>query len=740
MSVMVPEQYNFASGEVSPLLHGRRDFQRVQTGVRTARGFMPLPQGPITRAPGTIFRGETKGNMPARLIPFEFAENDALTLELTAGTLRVWRYGDLVESGASAYELAIPWTTIGEIRELDTEQSADVIYVASPERPIHSLARAALDSWSVDEAVIETGPFELVNLAAANTVQCSRVSGSITITLSAADMLEAAHAGALFRVEVEDYSAIPLWSPSAAISVGVKRRYEGRIYEFRAGTDTGTVPPTHLSGIRLMDATSGAKWKYISGSFGIARLTAQLTATTWSAEVLRTIPEPCVTDPTYRWARGAWSDVNGYPRTLAIYDEHLFAAATDADPRTFWFSVLGDYTDFTEGVNADQGGGYTIPGSVSLNAVRWLYPAADGLLIGALGDVFRVFPPDSAASIGPTNIRRVMEAKVGATAAKPVFPYSFPVMIAKGGRRLLELRRGSGGQPDPALLSLPAQHIAATGMSEITWQSEPYGTAWIARAEGGLAGMTYMPEQDVLGWFTVPLAGGAVESMAVTPHPELSRDVVSLVVAREIGGLTRYFVEELADNSDVIEGAAAAHEAVHLFAASVFAADPATDSFTVAHLAGENVWAWTDLGSFGPLSVAGDGTVTLPAAVGHAVIGLFDATHELEPMPVEADAPDGSAMGRNTRLHAGGGVRLHRTAGGTVQTVERDFGRPERVGRAAELVPRAVLAADNDLFTGVRPLGQPSGFAHEVSHRFKPAGGAPLTIAGLATPVEEVGP
>ena len=61
-------QYSFSSGEISPLLWSRPDYQRNQTGMRKLNGFIPLRQGGFTRAPGTIFRGFTRNNAKARLI------------------------------------------------------------------------------------------------------------------------------------------------------------------------------------------------------------------------------------------------------------------------------------------------------------------------------------------------------------------------------------------------------------------------------------------------------------------------------------------------------------------------------------------------------------------------------------------------------------------------------------------------------------------------------------------------
>lgn len=736
-------QSSFSAGELSPLLRGQTEFQRYQSGVRTMKGFLPLPGGGFTRAPGTIYRGVTRDNRPARLLAFEFSEEDALQLEFTEGYMRVWSYGALVlDGGVTPYELEIPWDSIDEIEDLAFEQTADVIYVASGVRKVKAISRYELDDWSIASVDFATGPFLPGNLERGRRVQCSATDGTIEITMSHSGLIDAANAGALLRIQVTDFENIPLWTANTDVAEGDKMVYNDRIYEVADGTNTGTNPPVHKDGTRLV-ASTGIKWTYLSESYGVVRLeTLDGTGFVWTAEVLDTVPEACVTNSTYRYAVGAWSSLRGYPRALAVFDQRLFAAGTRKDPRTIWFSVVGDLEDFEDGSDADLGGAYTISSGANntLNQIRWLQEGVDGLYVGTYGDVRRVHPSDAAAAIGPTNIRVSMSAAIGVSKASPILPWTFPVLIDKSGKRLFELRNDENGLGLPLEISLPASHIAAQGMSEVAWQSAPTGTAWIVRKDvRGLAALVYLPAQEMLGWAQVPIAGGIVESICVTPAANGGRDIVTMVVKRKIGGVWRYFVEELADNQPMLESASDDYEANHLYCSIEVEADPPTDTFTVSHLAGETVYAWTDQGSLGPATVNGSGSVTFSAKVSHAVIGLFDDEHEVETLRGAQEAAEGSSMGRKQRLHPKTGVILHRTGGGTVEAVSRDFGAPERSSSPEPLLPEVALAQDLELFTGVRRLSTAAGMSDEVSLRFRPAGGAPMTILGIAPTIEEAG-
>ena len=71
-----PSTVSAASGELSELMFARRDFVRFQNGMRRVRGFIAMPEGPLTRAPGTRFMGFTRNNAPARLMAFAFRDED----------------------------------------------------------------------------------------------------------------------------------------------------------------------------------------------------------------------------------------------------------------------------------------------------------------------------------------------------------------------------------------------------------------------------------------------------------------------------------------------------------------------------------------------------------------------------------------------------------------------------------------------------------------------------------------
>ncbi len=739
--------YSMSSGEISPLLHGRPDYQRFQTGLASCRGYLPLLQGGVTRAPGTLQRGYTKDNREARLIPFEFAANDALTLEFTDGIMRVWRYGALVESGGVPFELVIPYD-LAAIKRLHYVQSADVIYLADGQRPIQRLARMGLADWSIEDENFNTGPFRTQNLDKSKTIQ---VNVGVFPSFGAAINLDgsggpfkASQVGSLIRLQPTDYSQIALWTSNTTLNNGQLIRSDGKIYEFLSGANSGVNAPFHTEGRHRTDEQSNSIYEFVSDDYGIVAISSVTNSNNAVGKVIKAVPRACADDPTYRWSEGAWSDQYGYPATLEIYDQRLVAAATPTDPRTIWFSTLGVFSDFEPSIDPDGSFAYTIGGRNSINRILWLRSGARGLHIGALGEEFSTRSDTASQVIGPTTTKISFDGSIGSVATQPIAPDGNPIFISRDTARVFEIAYSFQDDRNQSReLSRPSDHLGEKQLVDITWQSAPRRIAWIRRADGSLIAMIYAPDEEVLGWAVYTVAGdGEVEAMSVSPDATGKNDILTLVVKRTIGGAVVRHIEEqsvtfgVQNETDILA-------ANHLFASKVFAAgDMAVaggkTTLSVDHLIGETVELWTDQGSYGPVVVEPDGTVEVDAELSSAIVGLFDDTHEFETLPLQAQARDGATLGRLRKLEIGTGLQLHRTAGGFAQVIEREFTRPPTEKRKSPLVAD-LIAIDNSVgYSGSVELQIESGHATEVALRFTPFSGAPMTVLAIVAPIDGV--
>jgi hypothetical protein len=732
-----PPQVAFSSGEIDPLLHRRFDYQRFQTGLAKCNGFLPLAQGGFTRAPGSLYQGNTRGNATAVLLPFTFAVNDAVTLEFTDLRMRVWRYGALVMAGPSPYEVVTPYPAAA-LPSLQWVQSADVIYLADGLRPMQKLSRLALDNWTITPFQPTTGPFRVQNLNDTLTLQASAETGSVNVTASAA-LWDASHIGMLVQLTPRDNTTVPLWTSNETLTVGAFRRYPPNVYELTVGTNAGNNPPVHDEGSARVD--NSTEWLFISDSTGVVQITAITSPTVAVATVIKRLPKGVVASPTYRWSEGAWNARYGYPSALEIYDQRLVAAATPTEPRTAWFSTIGDFGDFTPGVEADSAFAYSIAGDSTINRILNLRRGRTGLHILALGEEYSSRSDSAAQVIGPTTAVFTTNSSRGSHTARPISPDGNPIFISKDRRKVIMMNYTLEADANrPVILSRASQHLGKIPFEQIVWQSSPEPMAWVRRASGDIAIMVFDAAEDVLGWARLSVAGGIVESLAVTPNATGTADDVMAVVRRTINGATVRYVETFTSIFGLLDGTTAITDANHLFASAEFSFGIASATLPVAHLIGQEVYAWTDGGQFGPLVVPPGGTLTLPVAVTHAFVGMFDALHEAETLDIQAAASDGNTMGRQKRLHAKFGLGLHNTAQGYIQVVERDFAQAPRMGQRRTIVNAAVAATLNETaYSGVQQIPEPSGFAGELSLKITPFGGAPLTVTAIVPIVQEAG-
>ncbi|GAB1361827.1 hypothetical protein MASR1M32_10630 [Rhodobacter sp.] len=238
-----PASYSAVSGELSKLMFGRRDFVRFQNGARSVRGFMVLPEGPVTRLPGTRFMGFTHEDRPARLMSFAFSDEDAMMLEWTDGLLRFWRHGALVMSGPAPYAVVTPYAA-GDLARLRSLQSADRVYMVDGEHRPQRLSRFGLSSWTIGDTPFKGGPFAPRNIDENVEVLVSGVTGVVNLTASA-PLFGPQHVGGLFQIFEIDTSDTPYWEADVAASIGDTRYYSGRVYRIVAfDGQNGVTGPT----------------------------------------------------------------------------------------------------------------------------------------------------------------------------------------------------------------------------------------------------------------------------------------------------------------------------------------------------------------------------------------------------------------------------------------------------------------------------------------------------------------
>jgi hypothetical protein len=605
-------------GEIGELAQGRIDLESYAGSLSRCENFIPLPQGGITRRPGTRFVGAVRDSAAVtRLMPFIFSDDDAALLVFNDGYIQFVVDRAFVESSPGVrYEIAHSWAE-GILFELDFVQSGDIIYVVHGSTRLRQINRFGLTNWTITEPDLNDGPF-LDENATATTVSPSALTGTGTLTASS-PIFDADHVGGLFLIFTTrlDVTNVQPWEPGKTYTAPTDYAYyNGRLYNCASSPAvSGTVPPSHDDGVRW-DGKSGAScaWNFVSSLYGVVRITAFTSSTVVDMEVLATLPYPLSIEPSARWAFGAWSDFYGYPGCITFYQDRLVQASTDQNPDSFWMSATGDYLNYAPRdsgglIAADLGVSGTVS-SGSVNKIRYIHPDGTGIYCNTTGGEFLIAPQTANEPLSQNNVRAIPQTNRGCAQVKPVTVDAATLFVQKGERKLREAayaydndryQAGDATQLHP--------NILMAGVKAIGWAPEPYSLVPLVLDDGTMAWLTYNKDQGVLGWHRHIIAGtysgGASQALdlAVIPSPDGVKDDPWLAVRRTIDGASVQYIE-VVDFSWEIQ-ATTAIEAFYVdggITSSLWSTDPSlTFTLTAASYAlGASGTLTTNFDIFGP--------------------------------------------------------------------------------------------------------------------------------------------
>ena len=94
-------QTSFADGQISPRMQGYVDLPSYRSSLKVCQNYIPLPQGSVSRRPGTFYVSRSKDNGAVRLVPFNFGSGQSYILEFGASYIRFYREDAIVTTDAT---------------------------------------------------------------------------------------------------------------------------------------------------------------------------------------------------------------------------------------------------------------------------------------------------------------------------------------------------------------------------------------------------------------------------------------------------------------------------------------------------------------------------------------------------------------------------------------------------------------------------------------------------------------
>lgn len=412
---------------------------------------------------------------------------------------------------------------------------------------------------------------------------------------------------------------------------------------------------TITSGICTVDLTAMAY-----NAEGVVKITEITSDSTAKAHVEKELGSA---DMTTNFLWGAWSEEFGYPQTLCFFQDRLCFGGTKKQPYMVWMSRTGDYGNFS----VEKASGTVTDDSavalafVSRKQFKILHLiASTDLIVLTAGNEWTVSGSDT---VTPSKAVPKMQTTRGCSTVEPLMIGGRIVFVQGRGSTVRDMaysyETDSYGGND---LTLLAKHIIENvQIVDSAYKQEPDSTIYFVRSDGTMACLSYIMEQKVYAWSTIETQG-KIEAVAAVQEGD--EDIIYLVVQREINGVTVRNIEYLAKNpakSNNPDDYIMLDNAIEYSTAEKSSGETEIDA---AELAGEKVTVIGDGRMYSGLTVSQDGTVTLPAAVQHAFIGLpYRSIVELP--NVEIKTGDGTMQGRKKQI-SNCILRLSNSLGGMV--------------------------------------------------------------------------
>lgn len=498
-------QPSFAAGELAPSLYARVDLARYQTGLRLCSNFFVMPYGGVKNRPGTVFINETKGSGAARLIPFQFNDEQTYVLEFGSLYMRVYKDGGVVESSPGVpYEIATPFTA-AQLFELNYTQSADIMTIVHPSHEPRQLSRLGHDNWTL--ATISFVP----SIAAPTGLSGSARSGGSGDTTSYRYVVTA-----VADSEVPEESL-----PSASVTV--------------ASWDSKAGATLSWSAVAGSDYYNVYKDSNSSGIYGFIGKADGLTFNDINIAPVKTDTPPTGNNP--------FVGAGNYPGAVGYYQQRLCFAGSDLAPQTFWMSKTGNFKNFgyATPVKDDDSITFTIA-SRQVNRFRHILPLRQLLGLTSGGEWVI---SGGESGITAKTVKAEIQSYNGVSKIPPIVINDSAIYVQQRNNAVSSLAYTfeADGFSGDDLTKFSPHFFRGYTLIDWTYQQIPDRLVWAARDDGALLGMTFLPEEQLLAWHQHH-TDGVVESVCSIAEGQM--DALYLLVRRTINGVTKRYVERMA--------------------------------------------------------------------------------------------------------------------------------------------------------------------------------------------------
>lgn len=327
----------------------------------------------------------------------------------------------------------------------------------------------------------------------------------------------------------------------------------------------------------------------------------------------------------------------GNPAVPTFFQQRLVLAAPTQGPQTFIMSQTGNYYNLDVHdpvVASDAIVGTLVSGQ--LNEIKSMISMPSGLMLLSNKAAWQVNGGSAGSAVAPFAVVANANAYNGANDVPPIVANYDILYVQSKGSIVRNLSYNFYNNVFTGTdISVYSSHLFfGYQLLGWAWCEEPFKIAWVVRNDGNLLSLTFLKEQELIGW-THNDTNGYFKSVAtVTEQIQQGYvDALYVVVQRTVNGNTVQYIERMADRF------LSAYANAWCVDAGVQYIGAATTSFTGAeHLAGMTVTGLADGVVIPPFTMPVSGNFTLTSAASTVIVGLA-FTPQLQTLPIEIGSP-----------------------------------------------------------------------------------------------------
>jgi len=425
---------------------------------------------------------------------------------------------------------------------------------------------------------------------------------------------------------------------------------------FKPVTSPGSSPGSLSGGSIPSNPVSGTK---IGSNPGAITINANLS---WKVGLVQLINGGAgyITAPSVTFSSGAATATSaigdqtaGNPSVPAYFQQRLVLAGPLGSPQTFYMSQPGSYFNYniSDPVQADDAITDTIA-STKLSTIKSMLSMQTGLIVLADVAAWLVNGGGQNQAITPIDATAQTQSYNGSCDVPPIVANNDILYVQAKNSIVRDMTFNfyTNIYTGTDISVLSSHLFFGYQILEWAYAEEPFKLVWAVRNDGVMLSLTYVKEQEVIGWSHHTTMGNFKSVCAITETiTQGVVDALYTVVQRTVNGNVVQYIERLADRYLIPSTPWTAW----CVDAGLQYSGAATAVLTgLDHLVGQTVTGVSN-GMFGviipPTIVAADGSITLPSPITTAIVGLA-FTPQIQTLALDLGEP--TVQGKRKHISA----------------------------------------------------------------------------------------